>query len=120
MSLPKVLSDLQLTKECRKFIVIIYRLTDLLPDTEKYGLVSQMRRAVVSVLANLVEGYSRQTKKDKLHFFTMARASFREVECFILVLKDLRYITEDHYDYVLEKKDVVGGMLTNFIKSYEK
>ncbi len=117
MSLPQALLDLRLVQECRKFIVIIYRLTKLLPDDEKYGIISQMRRAVVSILANIVEGYSRKTKKDKLHFYIMARSSFREIECFILILKDLEYISRDQYDFVVNLKDRVGGLLTNFIKS---
>ena len=117
MSLPKSLLDLKLVQETRKFIVIIYRITDLLPDTEKYGLVSQMRRAVTSILANIVEGYGRETKNDKLHFYIIARGSFREVECFILILKDLSYISNEQYNYLLKAKDIVGGLLTNFIKS---
>lgn len=73
MSLPKSLLDLRLVQETRNFIIIIYKITELLPDTEKYGLVSQMRRAVVSILANIVEGYGRKTKNDKLHFYIIAR-----------------------------------------------
>ncbi|MDD2656674.1 MAG: four helix bundle protein [Patescibacteria group bacterium] len=117
MSLPKSLLDLRLVQETRKFIIIIYKITELLPDTEKYGLISQMRRAVVSVLANIVEGYGRKTKKDKLHFFIIARGSFREVECYILVLKDLDYISDKQYEYLVKVKDIVGGLLINFIKS---
>ncbi|MFA7244653.1 MAG: four helix bundle protein [Candidatus Magasanikbacteria bacterium] len=117
MSLPKSLLDLKLVQETRKFIVIIYKVTDKLPEHEKYGLVSQMRRAVVSILANIVEGYGRETKKDKLHFYIIARGSFREIECFILVLKDLDYISDKQYEYLVKVKDVVGGLLTNFIKS---
>lgn len=117
MSLPKSLLDLRLVQETRKFIIIIYKITDILPDTEKYGLVSQMRRAVVSILANIVEGYGRQTKNDRLHFYIIARGSFREIECFILILKDLSYISLEQYDYLVKNKDFVGGLLTNFIKS---
>lgn len=76
-----------------------------------------MCRAVVSILANIVEGYGRETKNDRLHFYIIARGSFRETECFILILKDLHYISDEQYNYLLKAKDNVGGLLINFIKS---
>lgn len=117
MSLPKAILDLKLVKECRRLIIIIYKLTNLLPDNEKFGLISQMRRAVVSVLLNIVEGYGRVTKKDRLHFYNISRGSFRELECQILILFDLKFINKEQFDYVCKEKDKVGGLLTNFIKS---
>lgn len=115
--IPESLRKLKLYKECRKFIVIIYRLSSLLPNEEKYGMVSQMRRATVSILANIVEGYGRKTKKDQLHFYNMALTSFREVECYILVVFDLKYIDKIQFEYTKGEKDKIGGMLVNFIKS---
>lgn len=117
MLLPKVVLDLRLVAECRKLIIVIYRLTKLLPDEERFGLISQMRRAVVSILLNIVEGYSRETKKDKLHFYNIARGSFRELECQLLILFDLQLITKEQRVYVCKAKDIVGGLLTNFILS---
>ncbi len=117
MSLPKAVLDLKLVKECRRLIIIVYKLTDLLPDNEKFGLISQMRRAVVSVLLNIVEGYGRVTKNDRLHFYNIARGSFRELECQILILFDLKFIDKMQFDYMCKEKDKVGGLLTNFIKS---
>lgn len=93
--IPQSLTDLRLYNECRKFIIVIYRLTKLLPDDERYGIISQMRRAVISILANIVEGYGRKTNKDKLHFYAIALGSFRETECYVTVLYDLKYITKD-------------------------
>lgn len=117
MSLPKAILDLKLVVECRKLIVIIYRLSNILPDNEKFGLISQMRRAVISVLLNIVEGYSRVSKKDKLHFYNIARGSFRELECQLLIIFDLGFINKEQFDYTCKTKDIVGGLLTNFIKS---
>ncbi len=118
--MPQSLRDLRLYNECRKFIVIIYRLTKLLPDEEKYGLVSQARRAVISILANIVEGYGRKTLKDKLHFYNIAIASFREIECYIVIFLDLKYINLEQYNYVIGIKDRIGGQLINFVKSQDK
>ena len=115
--IPQSLKDLRLFQECRKFIVVIYKLTKLLPNEEKYGLSSQIRRATVSILANIVEGYGRKTRPDQLHFFTIAIGSFREVECYVLVFLDLQYINQEQYQYVSKIKDIVGGLLVNFVKS---
>jgi four helix bundle protein len=92
-------------------------LTKLLPDDEKYGLVSQIKRAAVSILANIVEGYSRESDKEQIRFYNIALGSFREVECYLLVLKDLKYVDDLKLDYVYKLKDKVGGELVNFIKT---
>lgn len=111
------LKDLRLYGECRKYIVIMYRLTKILPDDEKFGLVSQIRRATVSILANIVEGYGRAGEKDQLHFYNIALASFREVECYITIMKDLNFINREQFLYTEKFKDKIGGMLVEFIKS---
>ena len=71
--------DLKLWKIAMDLGVIIYDLTEKLPDTEKFGLISQMRRAVVSISSNIAEGTSRSTNKDKAHFTTIAFSSTMEV-----------------------------------------
>jgi four helix bundle protein len=115
--MPPSLRDLRLYQECRKFIFVIYRLTKILLDDERFGLISQLRRAVVSILANLIEGYSRNSVKDRLHFYNIALGSFREVECYILILGDLEYINSEQSAYLIKIKDKIGGMLIQFIKS---
>jgi four helix bundle protein len=60
--------------------VELYRVTQAFPKEEQYGLTSQVRRAAVSVAANIAEGSSRRTKKDLMHFLVIARASLAEVE----------------------------------------
>ena len=115
--LPKSLRDLRLYTELRKFIIVVYKLTRLLPDEEKYGLISQIRRATVSILANLVEGYGRKGKKEQLHFYNISLGSFREVECYIQIIFDLQFISKEQHKYIAEFKDKVGGMLIKFIQS---
>lgn len=118
--IPNALKNLRLYNECRKFIVVIYKLTKLLPDDERFRLMSKMRRAVVSILANIVEGYGRQTSKDQIHFYHMALGSFREVEYYVVVLLDLQYISKEQFLYTETIKDNVSGLLVNFIKSKKK
>lgn len=67
----------------------IYMLTKKLPKDEQFGLISQIRRAAVSVESNLAEGEARYTKNDKIKFFIDARSSAAEVETQLLIIKDL-------------------------------
>jgi four helix bundle protein len=63
-------------KESRKLVRQIYQLTKTFPDSEKFGLMSQMRRAAISVSSNLSEGSGRATVKDQKHFYRMAYSSY--------------------------------------------
>lgn len=73
----------------RDLLVITYKLTEFLPNSEQFGLISQMRRAAVSCLSNFVEGYLKKSTKEKLHFLEITDTSLLELEaqseiCFIL------------------------------------
>jgi four helix bundle protein len=72
--------------------VELYRVTQAFPKEEQYGLTSQVRRAAVSVAANIAEGSSRRTKKDLMHFLVIARASLAEVEYYIHLTQRLGYL----------------------------
>ncbi len=81
--------------EVRELIKTIYNLTKTFPDDEKFGLVNQMRRAVVSVSSNIAEGSSRVSFKDQAHFYQIAFGSLIELLSQIIVSKDLGYCTEN-------------------------
>lgn len=72
----------------------VYRLTKEFPKKEDYVLTSQLRRAAISVSANIVEGNERNSKKDKKHFVDIARGSLAETDYMILLAKDLGYIDD--------------------------
>jgi len=75
----------------------IYLLTSSFPSSEKYGLISQLRRASISICSNLSEGSSRSTKKDQSHFATLAFSSAMEVINQLIISQELGYI--DHGAY---------------------
>ncbi|MBU0569734.1 four helix bundle protein [Patescibacteria group bacterium] len=87
---------LLLWKRLKTFIKLVYQLTESLPKTEEFGLITQMRRAIISVISNFVEGYLDRSQKNKLRYLGIARASLMELEaqseiCKILALVlDLR------------------------------
>jgi four helix bundle protein len=74
---------------------MIYKATQSFPDSERFGLVSQMRRAAVSVPANVVEGFKRRSYQDKLRLYNIAEASLEELRYFLLLAKDLAFLQDN-------------------------
>jgi len=83
--------------EARKLSGNIYTLTNGFPNHERFGLTNQIRRAAVSVMANIVEGSSRRSKKDFAHFITISYSSLMEVLSHMYLAKDLDYMDEPHF-----------------------
>lgn len=98
-------------QESKNLVKDIYRLTKDFPSEEKFGLISQLRRASVSIASNLAEGTSRKTNKDKAHFTTIAFSSAMEVLNQIIISKELNFIPEKDYILVREKLEKTTNML---------
>jgi len=92
-----------------QLVLSIYRITKKYPKEELFCLVSQMRRAAISITANIAEGYIRLGVKDKLHFYNISQGSLEEIRNFIILSKDLGYIT-------LEEKETLGLMASEVSK----
>lgn len=95
----------------------IYKATEKFPKHELYALVSQIRRAMVSVVANIVEGTKRKTVKDKKHFFVMSDTSLEEVKYYLILSFHLKYIDEAKASDCMNKAREVGRMLNGLINS---
>lgn len=96
---------------------LIYDVTEIFPKSELFGITSQMRRAVLSVCANIVEGYSRQTIKDRRHFYNMAIASLTELEFFIDFAYERKYIEDSNYKKILIIAEEAAKILDGLAKS---
>lgn len=107
--------DLVVYKEAYGFVIGIYSVTRDFPQEEKYGIVSQIRRAATSVVANIVEGQSRGSNKDFSRFLRIARASLSECELFLELSKDLGYISVDMYDDLVSKKARIGYLISRLM-----
>lgn len=94
MSSIKSFRDLQVWRKAHELVIFVYKITANFPKEEIYSLVSQMRRAAVSVASNIVEGFKRRSAKDSLNFYNMADASLEELKYQILLSCDLKYITK--------------------------
>jgi len=95
----------------------VYKITEEFPKNEMYGLVSQLRRAAVSVVANIVEGSKRKTKKDQKHFFVMSDTSLEEVKYYFILGFHLNYIGGEKAKKLTEQAREVGKMLNGLINS---
>jgi len=100
-----------------KLAVSIYAATQSFPRQEQYGLVSQMRRAAVSIPSNTAEGKGRLTDRDRAHFFAQARGSLLELETQILIAAKLNYMTDENAESVLELSGEIGRMLNSLVES---
>lgn len=88
----------------------VYRRTADFPQRERYGLVSQMRRAAVSVPANIAEGFKRRGTVEKRRFYNIAHASLEELRYYLILSTDLGYLSQ--HDEVVRTVEEVGRMLT--------
>lgn len=87
----KSFQDLVVWKKSHQFVLDIYKFSKTFPKTELYGLTSQLRRAAVSIPANIAEGFRKRTKRDKVRFFNIAQGSLEECRYYLILAKDLGY-----------------------------
>ena len=104
-------------KASHEMVLEIYRVAAGFPNSEKFGLADQLKRAAASVPANIVEGQSRNTTREYLQFLYNARGSLEEARYFILLSRDLQFISSGKYDDLEAKYKDISIMLNNLIKS---
>jgi four helix bundle protein len=98
----------------------VFEITKTFPEEEKFGLVSQMRRAAYSIPMNLTEGAHRLGSKEYRQFVGIAKGSAGEIKYQLLLVKDLEYIPENRYSDLLSNYERVSQMLTKLAKSLER
>lgn len=116
----KTFFDLNAWQEGRKLTNAIYILTSKFPSEEKFGLVSQMRRASVSEIANIAEGFGRTSIKEKLQFYNQAHGSLTELHSHIIVAQDLKYLSIDESKQLFSHIQNTQALLQGLIRSTRK
>lgn len=116
----KTYKDLVVWQKAHNLVLSVYRITEKYPKHELFALTSQIRRAAISVSANLVEGFRRQSIKDSINFYNMSDASLEELKYHLLLLKDLNYININEYNTIMNKAEEVGKLLTKWLQSQRK
>lgn len=109
--------NLEVWRKSVDLSVLMYKITEKFPTRETYGLVSQMRRAAVSIASNIAEGRRRGSDADFAHFLRMAHGSLAELETQLLISKKLSMIAAAEYDLVILNTSEVSKMLRAMIKT---
>lgn len=99
---------LDLWRRAIKFVVSIYRITERFPKEEKFGLTSQVRRAAVSIAANIAEGAARTSTKEFLQFLSVSQGSASEADTELVSACELRYLIQTEYEYFGRELNDIG------------
>jgi four helix bundle protein len=107
--------NLHVWEKSHRLALAVYRESSELPESERFGLQSQMRRAAVSVPANIAEGYGRETDREFVRFLHVSAGSATELEYHLLLAWELGYISAEAYgnlnDQVLEVQRMIAGFI---------
>lgn len=108
---------LRVWQEAHRLVLAVYQLTDPFPKSEILSLTSQIRRAVISIVANIVEGQAKGSNKDFLRFLKISNGSLLEVEYYLELCLELNYISKKQYEEIESQRLIVGNLLNGLIKS---
>ncbi len=103
-----------------EFVEIIYDVTRTFPDDEKFGLVSQLRRASVSVPANIAEGAARESSKEFVRFLHISSGSISEIETLLIISSKLDYVENPDFKRMKGKLNDIGAMINGLISKLKE
>ena len=115
MGQAKCFQDLEVWQKAHELVLDVYRMTKGFPSDERYGLISQMRRAAVSVPANIAEGFKRRGQREKIRFYNIGESSLEEVKYYFILSRDLGYAPD--IQQRMAKAESVSRMLYRLIES---
>ena len=90
--------DILAWQKAHACVLLVYRVTGHFPEVERFGLISQFRRAAVSIEANIAEGYKKLSKADKLRFFNISQGSLEECRDYIILSRDLDFLQKGEFE----------------------
>lgn len=112
----KTFCDLEAWQLARQLAILVYQETKTYPREELFGLTSQMRRSVISVMANIAEGFGRYHYKDKARFYYIGRGSLSELMNFSLISVDLNYLPESKSQEIMERSEIIRRLINGLIR----
>lgn len=115
----KSYTDLQIYKDSYRLSLYIYKLTQKFPKEEIYGLISQIRRASVSITLNIVEGYGRQSKEEFKRFLKISLGSNNETITLLELSKDLKYLNIEEYQKLKNEYILLGKRIHKVIECWK-
>ena len=108
----KRIKDLIVYQKAKQLVIDVYKLLEQFPDSERFALCGQLRRAVVSIPSNIAEGMGRVSGKDQAHFLNIAYGSLMEVYAQLDIAHDLGYITDDIFNKLENEVEEVSKMIS--------
>lgn len=109
-------TDLDAWKNGHELVLMVYKATRAFPKEEMFGLVSQMRRSAVSVTSNIAEGFSRQSYREKVQFYSMAQGSLTELQNQMIVARDVGFLPNETYQELFQQSVTVHKIMNGLIK----
>ena len=103
-----------------QYVRFVYKITKNFPKDEMYGVISQIRRAAVSVILNYIEGFARRRPAVQLNFLEISYGSLRETKYLLYLSKCEKYINDNEYEFGFKLAEEIGAMLWTEIISLEK
>jgi len=111
----KTFKDVMAWQKGYELTLRIYRETAVFPKSEEFGLRSQVRRAAVSVISNIAEGFKKYSSRERIHFYKIAESSLEEVKCQTMLAHDLGYLDAQSYGNLTRLQDETGRILFGWI-----
>lgn len=119
MSTIRSFRDLIAWQKAKDVALDVYRVSSQFPPDERFGLTSQVRRAVVSVASNIAEGFGRGSTADYVRFLRVARGSLCEVQTQMIIASDLGFISGEAFNGIETKLNECGKVLAGLLRSLE-
>lgn len=110
-------TDLIAWQKTHSLVIEIYKALNEFPKTELYGLTSQIKRAAISIAANIAEGFSRKTNKDKTQFYYIALGSLTELQSHLVIARDLSFIGKENFQRLATLTMEVSRLINSLIKN---
>lgn len=110
-------TNLLVWQKAMDLVELIYTVSNMFPESEKINLTNQVRRAAVSIVANIAEGKGRYSDKEFIHFLYIARGSLEESRCLLILASRLGYMSQEEFKRLSKGADEVGLILNAFIYS---
>lgn len=111
--------SLNVYKKAHLFVIKIYKITKNFPTHEAFGITNQIRRASVSVVANIIEGNARNHRKEFIQFLYLSNGSLEEVKYYLILSRDLGYIPESVYNELQDDAEEISKMINSLIKYWK-
>lgn len=117
MSFAKSFTELKVWQEGHALVLSVYKISTEFPQRENFGLTSQMTRSASSITANITEGFERGSRKEFIHFLTIARGSLAETQNHLLLARDLGYLDNLVFEKLAQQTVVIHKLINGLIRS---